>query len=50
MREKVAVLPVKACEGLDRLAITRRDEIEELKEELSTLEGEVLNLDSKSAP
>ena len=50
VREKVVVVPLRACDGLDRLAVARREEVEALKEELSILEDEAHDLDSKSTP
>lgn len=39
-----------ACEGLNRRAEARREEIETLKDELSVLEVEARQLDAKSTP
>ena len=50
VREKVAVVPMTACEGLQRLTDARREEIEQLKDEVFVLEEESRDLDSKSAP
>ena len=40
VQEKVALIPISTCEGLNHVAETRREEIDALKDELAELEEE----------
>lgn len=50
VRENVVAVPVKTFEGLDRLVEERREEIGQLRDEVSILEDEVRDIDAKSTP
>lgn len=50
VREKVAIVPVTTCDGLDRLSEARREEIGQLKDEVAILADEACDLDAKPSP
>jgi hypothetical protein len=48
VQEQVALVAISTSEGLNHIADMRREEIENLKDELATLEENVRLLDEKS--
>lgn len=46
--EKVIAVPVEACKGLRELAAKRKDQVDELKEEVSSLEADLARIKSGS--
>lgn len=50
MRRHVTLVPEKACSELEMVVVRRRREIDEVRDEVEALEGELRSIDCATKP